>query len=86
MRRGDREVVPVGSREVEGVVDPAPADLGRPKAFRRIIAACPFDIVHHQVEGRRGTGRRRLFRLPDDDMRAAAKLEDGEAIIGEYRA
>jgi hypothetical protein len=30
-------------------------------------------------------GRRRLFRLPDDNMCAAAKLEDGKAIVGEYR-
>ena len=86
MRRGDGEVVPVRSREVEGVVDPAPADLRRPKAFRRIIAARRLDIVHHQVEGRCGAGRRRLFGLSDDDMRAAAKLEDGEAVIGKYRA
>jgi len=86
MRRGDREVVPVRSCEVEGVVDPTLADLGGPKAFRRIIATRRLDIVHHQVEGRRGTARRRLFRLPDDDMRAATKFEDCEAVISEYRA
>jgi hypothetical protein len=67
-------------------VDPAPADVGGSKAFRLIIAARRLDIVHHQVEGRCGPGRRRLFRLPDDDMRAATKLEDGEAVTGEYRA
>jgi hypothetical protein len=66
-------------------VDPAPADLRGPKAFRRIIAARRLDIVHHQVEGRGGTSGRRLLCLPDDDMRAAAKLEYGEAVIGEYR-
>lgn len=86
MRRGDCEVVPVGSREVEGIVDPASADVGGPEAFRSIIAARRLDIVHHQVERRRGTGCRRLFRLPDDDMRAAAKLENGEAVVCEYRA
>jgi hypothetical protein len=67
-------------------VDSAPADIGRSKAFCGIIAACRLDIVHHQVEGRCGTGRWRLFGLPDDNMRAATKLEDGEAVIGEYRA
>jgi hypothetical protein len=71
---------------VEGVVDPAPADVGGPKAFRRIIAARRLDVVHHQVKGRCGTDRRRLFRFPDDNMRAAAKLEDGEAVVSEYRA
>jgi hypothetical protein len=73
-------------REVEGVVDPASDDLGGPKGFCRIIAARRLDIVHHQVEGRCATGRRRLLRLPDDDMRAAAKLEDGEVLVGEDRA
>jgi hypothetical protein len=67
-------------------VNPASADVGRPKAFRRIIAARRLDIVHHQVEGRCGAGRRRLFGLPDDDMGAAAKLEDGKIVVGEYRA
>ena len=67
-------------------MDPASADLGGPEAFRRVIAARRLDIVHHQVEGRCGTGPRRLFRLPDDDMRAAAKLEDGEVMVGEDRA
>jgi hypothetical protein len=66
-------------------VDPSPADVRRPKAFGHVIAARRLDIVHHQVEGRCGTGRRRPFRFPDDDMRAAAKLEDGEAVVGEYR-
>ena len=73
MRRGDGEVVPVRAGEVEGVVDPAPADIGGSKAFRGIIAARRLDIVHHQVEGR-GTGRWRLFDFPDNNMRAAAKL------------
>jgi hypothetical protein len=67
-------------------VDPAPADVGGAKAFGRIIAASRLDIVHHQVEGRRGTGRRRLSRLPDDDVRTAAQLKDCELVIGEYRA
>jgi hypothetical protein len=67
-------------------VDPAPADIGGSKAFRGIIAARRLDIVHHQVEGRRGTGPWRLFGLPDDNMRAPTKLEDGEAVVGEYRA
>jgi hypothetical protein len=67
-------------------VDPAPADVRGSKAFRRIIAARSLDIVDHQVKGRCGAARRRLFRLPDDNMRAAAKLEDGEAVAGEYRA
>jgi len=58
-----------------------------PRPFRRIIAARRLDIVHHQVEGRCG-GRFAggLFGLPDDDMRAAAKLEDGKIVVGEYRA
>ena len=86
MRRGDREVVPVRSREVERIVDPASADLGGPETLGGIIAASRFDIVYHQVERCSGTGRRRLLRLQDDDMSAAPKLEDGEAIIGEYRA
>jgi len=66
-------------------VDPASADLGGPKAFRRIITARRLDIVYHQIEGRGGAGRWRLFRLSDHDMRAAAQFEDGEAVIGEYR-
>jgi hypothetical protein len=66
-------------------VDPAPADLRRPKAFCGIIATHGLDIVHHQVESCCGTSRRRLICLPDDDMRAAAKFEDSEAVIGEYR-
>jgi hypothetical protein len=71
---------------MERVVDPAPADVGRPKAFRRVIAARSLDIVHHQVERRCGTGGRLLFCLPDNDMRAAAQLEDGKVVAGEYRA
>src|SRR4051794_8911422 len=86
MRRGDREVVPVRSSEVEGVMDPAPTDLGGSEAFRCIIPARRLDIVHHQIEGCCGTARWRLFRLPDHDMRAAAWFKDGEAVIGEYRA
>jgi hypothetical protein len=86
MRRGDREIVPVGPQEVEGIVDPAPADLGGPKAFRRIITARRLDIIHHQIEGRGGAGRWRLLRPSDDDMRTAAQLEDGEAVIDKDRA
>jgi hypothetical protein len=86
MRRVDSEVVSVRSGEVEGVVDPAPGDLGGLKPFRRIIAARRLDIVDHQVEGRCGTGGWRLFDLPDNNVRAAAKLEDGKAVIGEDRA
>ncbi len=67
-------------------MDPALAHVGGPKAFRRVIAARRLDIVHHQIERRCGTGRRRLLRLPDDDVRAATKLEDCEAVVGEYRA
>jgi len=67
-------------------VDPAPADVRGPKAFRLIIAARRLDIVHHQVEGRGGTGRRRLLRLPNDNMRATAKLENREVVAGEYWA
>ena len=85
MRRGDCEVVPVRPCEVEGVVDPALADVGGPKAFCRIIAASRLDIVHHQVEGRCRTGCWRLFRLPDDEMRTATKLEDCKILVGEYR-
>jgi hypothetical protein len=67
-------------------VDPAPADVGGPKAFCRIITTRRLDIVHHQVEGRRSTGFRRLSCLSHDDMSAAAEFEDGKVGIGENRA
>jgi hypothetical protein len=67
-------------------VDPASADLGGRKTFRRIITARRLDIVYHQIEGRGGAGRWRLFRLSDHDMRAAPQLEDGETVIGKDRA
>ena len=86
MRRGHREIVPVRAGEVERIVDPAPADVGRAEAFGRIITASRLDIVHHQVEGRCGAELWRLFRLSDDHMRAAAKFQNGKVVIGEYRA
>ena len=66
-------------------MDPAPADVGGTEPLSRIIPASRLDIVHHQVERRRGTGSRCLFRLSYDDMRAAAELEDGEVGVLEYR-
>jgi hypothetical protein len=67
-------------------MDPAPADLGGPEAFISIVSARRLDVVHHQIERRGRAGCWRLFRLPDDHMRAAAKLKNGQAVIGEYRA
>src|SRR5215469_4085145 len=86
MRGRDREVVPVRSDKVERVVYAAPADLGGPQAFSRVVAPGSLDIVHHQVEGCRGPGDRRLLRPPDDDMRAAAEFENCEIGILKDRA
>src|SRR5215469_1708942 len=86
MRRADREVVAVRPGEVEGIVDPAPADIGGTETLCAIIAASCLDIVDHQVEGGHGAGFKGVLRLPDDDMRAAAELEDREVGGGENRA
>ena len=67
-------------------MDPAPTDVGWSEPLCRIIAASGLDIVHHQVEGRRGAGLQREIRLPYDDMRAAAELEDREVCGGENRS
>ena len=67
-------------------MDPAPSDVGGSEALSCIIAASRLDIIHHQVEGCRGAGFRRLFRFSYDDMRAAAELEDCEVSVGKNRA
>jgi hypothetical protein len=85
MRGRDREVVPVRSHEVEGVVDAASADLGGFQAFCRVVAAGALDVVHHQVERCGGADDQGLVRLADHDMRPAAELEDGEIGILEDR-
>lgn len=85
MRRSNSEVVPVRSYKVEGVMDPAPTDVGGSEALGRIIPASSLDIVHHQVERRGGAGFRRLFRLSYDDMSAAAELKDSEVGVGKNR-
>src|SRR6516165_1763145 len=71
---------------MEGVVDPAPADVGWSEALGQIIAASRLDIVHHQIKGRRDAGFDGLLRLSDDDMRAPAKLQDGELGVFKNRA
>ena len=86
MRRVNGKVVPVRPCKVKGVVDPAPADVGGSKAFGHIIAASRLDIVHHQVEGSREAGFRRLFPLSYDNVCAAAELEHGEVGVLENRA
>ena len=70
---------------MEGVMNPAPADVGGPEAFGRIIVASALDIVHHQVEGRRGACFRRLFHFSYDDMSSAAELKDSEVGVGKNR-
>jgi hypothetical protein len=86
MRRSNSKVVPVRPGNVKGIMDPAPSDVGRLETLSCIVAASRLDIVHHQVEGRCGSGLRRLFRLSHDDMCAAAELEDGEVGVLENRA
>ena len=71
---------------MEGIVDPALADVGGSQALRRIIATGSLDIVHHQIEGCGGTGFQRLFRFSHDDMRAATKLKDCELSGSENRS
>jgi hypothetical protein len=86
MRRINGEIVAVRSCKVEGVVDPAPGDVGGFETFSGIVAARRLDIIHHQVEGCRGADFQWLFRFPYDDMGAAAELKDGKVGIGENRA
>ena len=71
---------------MERVVDPAPADVGGPKAFGCVIAASRLDIVDHQVKGGRGASFERPLRLPYDDMSAAPELEYREVGGGENRS
>jgi len=71
---------------MEGIMDSAPADVGGPEAFGHVIAASRVDIVHHQVEGCRGSGFWCLCRFSDDDMRASAKLQDRKFGVFENRA
>jgi hypothetical protein len=45
-----------------------------------------LNVIDHQIEGRRGSGDQRLVRLADDDMRAAAKLENRKISVLKDRA
>jgi hypothetical protein len=67
-------------------VDAAPTDLGGCQAFGCIVPSGRFNVVDHQVKGSRHPGNKRLVRLADDDMRAAAKLEDGKIGVLKNRA
>src|SRR5215472_1543589 len=85
MRRINGKVIPVWPGNVERVMDPAPADVGGTEALGHIITVRRLNIVHHQVERRRGAGLGRRLGVPDDDMRAAAEFEDREVGVGENR-
>ena len=79
MRVDDLDPIPVGRDRMKNVVNPAWTDRRHLESFLTKALVGGVDVIEHQVEG--GVEGAYVLGLVHHDVRAAAQLQDCEAII-----